>query len=47
MQLAPSAYLASAAASSDLVSLVVTVQLQGLSVPFVDTALSVLSPGHD
>ena len=43
MQLAPSAYLASAAASSVLVSLIVPVRLQGFALPFVDTALSVWS----
>ena len=47
MQLAPSAYLASAAVSSVLVSLIVPTQFQSLSLPFVDTALSVWSAGHD
>ena len=47
VQLAPSAYLASAAASSDLVSLIVPAHLQGLTLPFVDIACDLWSLGHE
>ena len=46
MQLAPSAFLASAAATSDLVHLIVPPYLQSLSIPNVDEAKDLWSLGH-
>ena len=47
MQLAPSAFLASAAASSNLVSQILPACLQSLPTPYLDVALSRWSQGHD
>ena len=47
MQLAPSAYLASAAASSGLISHILPASLQSLPIPHLDTAVSLWSHGHD
>ena len=47
VQLAPSAFLASAAASSDLVSQILPASLQSLALPHVDDALATWSIGHD
>ena len=47
MQLAPSAYLASAAASSGLVGHILPASLQSLPIPHLDAALSMWSHGHD
>ena len=46
VQLAPSAFLASAAATSDLVHLIVPPYLQSLSIPNVDEAKDLWSLGH-
>ena len=47
VQLAPFAFLASAAASSNLVSKILTACLQSLPVPYLDVALSRWSHVHD
>ena len=47
VQLAPSAYLASAAASSGLVSHILPDSLQSLPIPHLDAAVSLWSHGHD
>jgi len=47
VQLAPSAYLASAAASSGLVSHILPANLQSLPIPHLDAAVSLWSHGHD
>ena len=47
MQLAPSAFLASAAASFNLVSQILPARLQSLPTPYLDVALSHWSQGHD
>ena len=47
VQLAPSAFLASAAASSNLVSQILPARLQSLPAPYLDVALSRWSHGHD
>lgn len=46
VQLAPSAYLASAAASSDLIHQILPPRLQSLPVPNLDDALAIWSEGH-
>ena len=47
VQLAPSAYLASAAASSGLISHILPASLQSLPIPHLDAAVSLWSHGHD
>jgi len=47
VQLAPSAFLASAAASSDLVYHIVPPQLQGSPMPHVEDAQRLWAEGHD
>ena len=47
VQLAPSAFLASAAASFNLVSQILPAHLQSLPTPYLDVALSRWSQGHD
>ena len=47
VQLAPSAYLASAAASSGLIRQILPANLESLSIPHLDAALSLWSHGHD
>ena len=47
VQLAPSAYLASTAASSGLISHILPASLQSLPIPHLDAAVSLWSHGHD
>ena len=47
MQLAPSAFPASGAASFNLVSQILPARLQSLPTPYLDVALSRWSQGHD
>ena len=47
VQLAPSAYLASAAASSGLISHILPASLQPLPIPHLDAAVALWSQGHD
>jgi len=47
VQLAPSAFLASAAASLNLIKIIVPSRLQSFPIPHQDMALSIWSQGHD
>jgi len=47
VQLAPSAFLASAAASSDLIKCILPTSLRSLPIPHVEDAMSAWSEGHD